>query len=456
MAQDPSPSTSLTRARRAALVFDYWLVIGLVALATGIGSSELRWSPLVHLVLPLALLPPLLYIFHRALGASPGQFLLGVQLRLPSGGRATRPYDWLFTLRAEPFGQRRPRLGGVNAIVGLIAAFVFTLGATFFLWMRDPTLRPLRTETIALFAPEPRSAADWQIIPFFYATGAFPTRLQADSSENLRETKGELSVEFSLPYEKGPPTRFLGKISAYWRNLDSRLTLTGPLSVASPSTPEDLRRCFSAWFRCARDRRQFWNNSIAPQIGGRALAENYWITTDNPFLGAEERPQGIYLRTVPDRGRIREAYFLVGPKMAVQAFILDRPDRPEGVLAGDTLRKIIGSLRMSSDLQAPRAFVNPKLAALRIGPKSTLADLVAAEGYLLAKVSIEPKEAESFYHLGGLALTLFHAAKREGRVELASSSKTIVKSALRFARDVDSNSKRIPEMERFEAEVDHP
>lgn len=453
MASEASPSPRMTRSARTALVLDYWILVGFFALVTGLGSRDFRWSLLVHLVLPALLLPVFLFAAHRFLGSSPGQFLMGFRFRLPGGGRALRPYDWLFSLRALP-AEDRP--GRVSVFVGLVAALVFTGGATFYLWMRDPTLRPLRSETVALFAPAPENASDWQIIPFFYATGAFPTRLHAKSPDAARESKGELSVEFSLPYEKGPPTRFLGKITAYWRELDSRLTLTGPLSVASPSTPEELRRCFSGWFRCASDRRKIWTNSVAPQIAGRSLVENYWFVTDNPFLSADERPQGIYLRTSVDRGRIREAYFLVGPKMAIQSFILDRPDRAEGELAGETLRKIIGSLRLSSDLQAPRAFVNPKLAALRIGPKSTLADLVAAEGYLLSKVSIEPKEAESFYHLGGLALTLFHAARREGRIELAASSKTIVKSALRFARDVDPNSKRIPEMERFEAEVDHP
>jgi hypothetical protein len=322
--------------------------------------------------------------------------------------------------------------------------------------MRDPTLRPLPVLSVPLFAPDAKAAGDWQVIPFFYATGAFPTRLLAKPSERTQEAKGELSVEFGLPYEKGPPARFLGKITVYWRDLDSRLTLTGPLSVASPATPDDLRRCFAGWFRCLGDRRRIWSNSVAPPIAGRRLVENRWFMNENPYLGPAEKPQGIYLRTAPDRGRIREAYFLVGPKMAIQAFILDRPDRAEGELAAETLRRVVGSLRMSGDLRAPRAFVNPKLAALRIGPKSRLADLVAAEGYLLAKVSIEPKEAESFYHLGGLALVLYHAAKREGRIELAASSKMIVRSALRFARDVDPNSKRIPEMERFEAEVEAP
>jgi hypothetical protein len=450
----PASETQKTRRRETtAVAFDFWLVIGLFALATGIFSRTAHWGPLAHLVLPAVALPIFLFLAHRFFGMTPGQYLMGLEFRLPNGARAVRLYDWLFSLRAKP-APRRP--GRANIAVAILSAGVFTIGATFFLWMRDPTLRPLRTESLALFAPDAKTAADWQILPFFYATGAFPVRLIPKSGEAPKESKGELSVEFSLPYEKGPPTRFLGKITAYWRELDSRLTLTGPLSVASPATPSDLRNCFGGWFRCLGDRRRIWSNSVAPQIANRTLVENYWFTTDNPFLTADERPQGIYIRTSADRGRIREAYILVGPKMAIQSLILDRPDRAEGEFASETLRKVVGSLRLSGDLLAPRAFINPKLAALRIGPKSSLADLVAAESYLLAKVSIEPKEAESFYHLGGLALTLFHAAKREGRIELAASSKTIVKSAVKFARDVDPNSPRLSEMDQFEAEVEAP
>ncbi len=443
----------MTRSGRAGLLFDFWLMLGLVSLMTGILSRTAHWHPLFHLGVPLLLLPIFLFTCHRFFGTSPGQVVAGIEFRLPSGGRASRLYDWLFSLQAKP-AVNAP--GRANVWVAITAALVFTLGASFYLWMRDPTVRPFRTDTLALFAPDLKTSPDWQVIPFFYATGAFPARLFAKVGEPSKESKAELSVEFSLPYEKGPPTRFLGKITAYWRELDSRLTMTGPLSVASPATPDELRTCFSGWFRCLSDRRTIWKNSVAPQISGRTLVEEAWFTTDNPFLGTDERPQGIYVRTSADRGRIREGYFLIGPKMAIQAFILDRPARAEGDLASETLRKIVGSLRLSGDLGAPRAFINPKLAALRIGPESSLAALVAAEGYLLAKVSIEPKEAESFYHLGGLALTLFHAAKREGRVELAASSKTIVKSALKFARDVDPNSKRLREMEQFEVEVDSP
>jgi hypothetical protein len=453
MAARESSSSKMTRSERAGLLFDFWLMLGFVSLATGVFSGTAHWRPLIHLGGPLLILPIFLFLCHRFFGTSPGQYVAGIEFRLPSGGRASRLYDWFFSLRAKP-ADHPP--GRVNVVVAVTAALVFTLGASFFLWMRDPTIRPFKPSAIALFAPDVKTSADWQVIPFFYATGAFPARLFAKPGEPSKESKAELSVEFGLPYEKGPPARFLGKITVYWRELDSRLTITGPLSVASPATPEKLRDCFSSWFRCLGDRRAIWRNSVSPHLVGRTVVEESWFTTENPFLAADERPQGIYVRTSADRGRIREAYFLVGPKMAIQSLILDRPARAEGELASETLRKIIGSLRLSGDLQAPRAFINPKLAALRIGPKSSLAELVAAEGYLLAKVSIEPKEAESFYHLGGLALTLFHAAKREGRIELAASSKTIVKSALKFARDVDPDSKRLREMEQFEVEVDAP
>jgi hypothetical protein len=453
MVTDTSESSNLTRLERRGIAFDFWLLLGIFALGTAAFSRTAHWRLLPHLVLPLVALPVFLFLAHRFFGKSPGQFLVGIEYRMPDGRPAPRLYDWLFSLRAQR-GANPPRT--FARALALLGAAALTGGATFFLWARDPTVRPLKTESIALFAPAGPEAGNWQIIPFFYATGAFPTRLFSKSREPPRESRRELSVEFGLPYEKGPPTRFLGKITAYWRELDSRLTLTGPLSAASPSTQKALRACFTGWFRCVGDRRKIWDRSVLPQIAGRRLVEASWFTADNPFIALYERPQGLYVRTAAIRGRIREAYFLVGPKMAIQALVLDRPDRAEGVTASETLRKIVGSLRISSDLAAPRAFIDPKLAALRIGPRSTLAELVAAEGYLLAKVSIEPKGVESFYHLGGLALTLFRAAKRDGRIELAASSKTIVESAVKFAHDVDPNSKRLREMDQFAVEVEAP
>jgi hypothetical protein len=426
---------------RASVVIDFIAVAGFVAFLTAL-SAGMVWGPITHLLLPLALLPLVLFVSHRLWGASLGQYLLGLESRTGSGNKATRFYDWFFLLSPRP-AQLKPATPLV--ILVLVGMVSLLLGSTLFLWMRDPTVRPYTNLTIPLFAPEAGNK-DWQVLPFFYANGAFPTRLLPGGGD----------MEFGLPYEKGPPNRFLGKITAYWRDLDSRLTLTGPLSVASPETPAALSDCVTHWFRCLLARRALWRSTIAPHFGGRALAENAWFNVENLFLAGDEKPQGLYLRSTPERGRIREAYFLVGPKMAIQSFILDRPDRSEGEKASAILRKVIGSLRVASDLQTPRAFINPKLGAIRLTDKSSLSDLISAEGLLLAKVSIEPKGSESFYHLGGLALTLFRAAKREGKIELAASSKTIVKSSLRYARDVEPNSKRIPEMERFETEVEAP
>lgn len=470
---DPHSSKKTTRVRKTlapvaeipflkrvgSFLVDYFLLVGIITALTGALSSRTQWNFSTHLLFPLFLLPLLNYLLHRLGGTTPGLYAFGLEKRTPDGGKALRIYDWLFLLQTR-VKDEVPTF--FSRMIFVLAATLFFLGTSAFLWMRDPTLRPYSVSSVALFAPDNNGKKpgnqEWIPLPFFYATGAFPLRLSAAVLTPTASRNTELSVEFDLPYAKGPPVRFLGKIGMLWRELDSRLTLTGPLTLSTPGTQTELRNCFEHWFgggiRCMKARRNLWKSAVAPALEGRTVAENQWFTVENPLLSEVERPQGIYIRTIPERGRIRDLYFVIGPKMTLQGFLLDRPERPEGDAATTALGKIIGSLRVSTDLAAPRAFLDPKLAALRMSGKSSITELVAAEGHLLAKVSIEPKKSESFYHLSGLAITLYRTARKEGRIELAASSKRIVKSSLQFVRDVDPDSKRIPEMERFQTEVE--
>lgn len=431
-------AASDSRARVLSWGADFLFLLGGAASITAFTSSQ--WRASLHLILPLGLLPLFGYLLYRLFGQTPGQYIFGMEWRMPGGARARRVYDWLFSVQLT----RAPSAPNpFQRLILISALLVFSVGADAYLWMSDLTIRPFAKSEIPLFAPDPNDPK-WTALPFFYATGAVPMHLGVES---------EPGIEFGLPYERGPPNRFIGKITAYWRTLDSRLTYTGPFTFGAPDSQSALEDCFTKWMGCTGSRRKIWKTSISPLFEGRTIVKNQWFKVRNEFLPTEERAQGIYLRARPERGRIREAYFLVGPKMALQGIILDRPDREEGEAASLTLARMIGSIRLSGDLAAPRAFINPKLAGLKIGPKSGLSELIQAEGHLLAKVSIEPKEAESFYHLAGLGITLFRRAKTEGRIELAASSKTIVKSALQFAKDIEPESKRLPEMEKFATET---
>jgi hypothetical protein len=441
---------SIQGARWTAQIVDFCWIGGLVALAVPLFQASPRWIPWLHLSVAAFGVVLLSYFFVRLRGATPGQSLAGLQSRTPEGGAPERVYDWLFGTRLEPVGEAR----SVAALAALATgAFVFLVGCTSTLWFRDPTLRPWSETSVPLFAPEAAELQSWQVLPYFYATGALP-RVGHPSLLPSPQDRALSGVEYSLPYEKGPPQRFLGRIVAYWRPYDSTVSLTGPMTAPAPESVDDLRRCSMRWFGCVGARRKIWAGSVTRWFHEGSVEENRWFEVENGFLEPSERPRGFHLRSRPDRERIREGYFLVGPRMAVQGLILDRPVGEKGDAASALLAKIVGSTRVSPELQAPRAFLNPKLAALRIGPKSTLAELVEAEAMLLSKVSIEPKDPDSFYHLAGLAVTLFREAKARGSVELAATSKAVVTNALRYLRDVAPSSPRIPEMERFDAEVE--
>lgn len=435
----------------SATLLDWLFALGLGGMSSLYRAHSLTlWE---NLALPTLLLPVGLYLFMVFVGQSPGQWMHGLaRVHSRTGERPYRIYDFFFD--SEWRDVPNLPLPGLALHFALpIALSILVLGTFHRVASNDPSMRAWTTTTLPIFAPAPladgKANPDWKVLPFYYSTGAWPARFEGKD------------ILYSLPYEKGPPERFVGKIGILWNLPEAKITLVGPLTLKEPDTVANLQDCFTKNYGCITARRSIIARQLKPFFDQARLEIGNWFTVENPALDPAARAQGLYLQGPSlDGTRIFEAYYLVNSKMAIQGIVLERSDGAIGKSASERLRQVVGSIRMDTDLAAPAAWVNAQLAKVRLRPGLPLGALLDAQGILLSKVSVDPKVFDSFYHLGGLGMMLYTEAKKTGELELAAASKTLVQSVFRFSQDVSQNrqadAKKLQELELFKAQVERP
>jgi hypothetical protein len=455
----------------------------------------LRMSPVPHWgwIAGSALLLGALWASGRLLsGRSPGEAAWRLRTAPKTEGMA-----WDASLRMpllQPGRIGAPELaGGAFLTLAAVIACAWSIDRAVFkqpLWARA---RPLELDA---YLPD-MSARRWEVLPFFYTLGAWP-----------REYAGK-PVFYSLPYEKGPPTRFIGHMSARWEAPGTIVTFEGPKTPASPvtrapgeRTPRDrIRECLlgsdHSW-ACLKIREVTLlrhltevQHGLTGRAGGdTALSMRWqlrWFTVRNPALAPSEQAQGIYI-SAEDKGqggargpaRGEERYVLITENGTHQAISLTYPDprTPAAMAARETFAQAIRSLRASDDLGPGRAWADSQLKALALGDIGALLSgksippgidaakviqrLGQAQALLLSKISVQPGTFDSYFHLGGTALLLDRLARKGSRtthlegLELAAASKPLVQAAYRYAQDVAPDDARTTQLHGFWIEAQRP
>ncbi|MGK5083685.1 hypothetical protein WDW37_10310 [Bdellovibrionota bacterium FG-1] len=334
-----------------------------------------------------------------------------------------------------------------------IAACAWATGDAVF---RQPLWTLAQELTLNSTLPDTRSG-EWEILPFYYTLGAWP------------RTYAEKPIFYTLPYEKGPPSRFPGHLIAIWEEPTTRLTVEGPKTPPASSKKEirtpraRIRECLvgseKSW-TCLKIREttlQRHLNEIQTRLMGQAggttaLQMSWalsWFTVHNPALPTSEQVQGIYL-SAETRSRGEDRFVVITEQGTHQAIILDYPVNSSAPRARKTLRTAIASLRVSDDLGPGRSWINRQLQAVELRTPDP-ARIAAAQASLIAKISVEPTSFEAFYHLGGTAVLLDRYARQAGSnaLDMAAVARPLIENAWRYARDIAPNDSRTTELEGF-------
>jgi hypothetical protein len=423
-----------------------WIIICLLAMAAQL-RADLGWVNLTVFVVIVGSFQ----LFRRLKGvATPGERTWEIRV-----SRETFPRVNLT--------QAYPLQSSTLMVSTFLTAFVIMLA--FWTSYKALALSPIGMTAQAVeleaFLPEQAEGSEhFSVVPFYYSLGAWPNVFQGHP------------VFFNFPYEKGPPNRFAGQIQARWSMPDIRLTFEGPKTpVQSDQQPyprDEVRQCLLSFWRspatvlsCLRTREAVLGRHLNAEKNLRlGKPEIEWIHVGSKALPPNEQLQGFYL-SATNAHRGQDRFVMITPRGTEQAFILDYPQSAEGAHARAVFRQAIRSLRVSDELSPGKIWIDQAierthLSELTHGSDSEIASgLAEIQAMLIARISVDPKLYDTYYHLGGTALLLAQeAVKTRGRnvhaadqaAEWLLVSKSLIESTWKYALDIAPNDPRTSQL----------
>lgn len=334
---------------------------------------------------------------------------------------------------------------------------------------------------------EAENSPRFELRPFFYLLGYWPTRYQGDP------------IFHSTPYRKGPPHRHLDQIIARWELPAIQIQIQGPRTPSHPPTQQSIKQCIThlelVSIPCWRIRKELlWGNKEDMGVPASSKWTVRWFDVQPLTYSPKEKPSGVFLEAQTKSERISRFIF-IHPNGRHQALTFKSRPGSSSENAYALFLKVIRSQRQQADLKSVQDLSLHQLSALTTldlgnfqtsSPDSSknmkglthrLSDLQAA---LLSRISVKPSDYEAYYHLAGISLTLarhidslrFRAKTHPDQFseiletdsdvsstplllkldEWSAVAKPIVRAAYQYAKDVNSKHKLSAELERIFSE----
>ncbi len=409
----------------AVLTDSFWVI-----LLYWIGVKFLNFSPLLNwddsLVFNFALI--LAYALQvKTLGGTFGQHLWGLEKEKSIRRILKAPFFRNQTTKATRW------IGSVSLCLSLLMSYGLFKHAFF----NHPLFKRANLVQWKHYIPQAKAQKNWMTLPFFYTLGAWPRHFSTRLNPEQNKT-----VLYSIPYEKGPPKHFAGRILARWELPDIAITIEGPKTPLTLEQTQLYKRCiidfhtmgFSESVLCTDIRHKTLGRHVSEMNSLKPSEFSIrWLEIPNPHIPPKEWVRGVLISAANQR-KAQDRVILITPNGAHQTFILNRPRSDSGQLAFALFKQTLGTLRVSSKLQYGRALVNQKLSHTNIkkikpgkNPFVFMDKLSEIQALLLAKISVDPKNYEAYYHLGGTSyLMLKQAIKMRQSKQLSLEENTLL------------------------------
>ena len=302
------------------------------------------------------------------------------------------------------------------------------------------------------------SEDNWVVSPFFYTIGGWPKKFQ------------QSPIFYSIPYEMGPPSKFIGKITTTWNNPDIKLTLEGPKTPRVSPSRDELKKCFEPRMQkpsCLHAKLIVLERHLGEMRSYLdqkcTLTQNFfdatewnmqWVHVSDSHIEAARQPQGVHIRAT--RGAfVQDRFVLVNPKGVQQTLILSRPNTEQGVEAYNLVEKVIESSHVFTELESGRAWINSELNRIELNQMDQISDreevaqhLQKIQMLLISKISVDPGSFDSYFHLAGTSLMLTNKSirKQDGKNVAALEN---IRSAYRFAQDLAPDDPRTLQIQNY-------
>lgn len=487
--------TAAAYARRGAWSIDLFWAMALVYIC--IHEFTLSPSDLLGTLVPVIFGILFLWwfqvaIFQRTLG----MWVWGIQFQLlPSGKKPQILKNFKYYMRgwfSKNATDHRPiiypvqdsPLQGAKTLLALAISTFSLVGAVAFLYLtlwNHPELSPVKTLEHQAFTSHEslQDSSDWQALPFFYTLGIWPRRFPLDPSG--------LPILYTLPYQKGPPQVFIGKIEARWKMPYIKLTIEGPKTRTKGASVSLIQSClqhspffkglFKQGLKCLKLRHQTLHRhieEIQSTLSHRPTWTVRWFEMKNPRIPSNEEARGVYLKAATPQ-KIIERFIVINSEGRHQAFILERPPTSEGNHASEIFLKSIRSLRVLPQLSTGQALADTQLQKIHINrptgslknPIEFIRQLAGPQAILLSKISVQPHSVQPYYHLGGTALMMAEYAKRQSETknqilparlsqvlnEALAVSHPLVQTCLKYAKDIRADHPMTQKLEQMSLQI---
>ena len=336
-----------------------------------------------------------------------------------------------------------------------LSMITFTCFVLFNFLFSHPYLSAVTTTHLSKKSLASSENNKWIMLPFFYTLGAWP-----------KEYRGR-PVLFSLPYEKGPPKKFAGHIFAHWNETQTQITLEGPKTSVSIKNINEIKKCFeneTPNLACADIREKVLSRHLLEMKNELNILAPWkiktkWLEVNHKKSSKKNQPQGVYL-SANQLNHYQDRFILFNSSGTQQAIILDRKDPNDLKIPLELFQQTLYQLSVFSELKPGRAWIDRALAKTQMetnqthpSPLESIKQLAEAQAKLIAKISVDPKSLNSYFHLGGTALMIAQKSfeirnqKQQKLTPQVDSllhhwsvvSKPLVFTAYRYAKDVDIN-----------------
>lgn len=349
----------------------------------------------------------------------------------------------------------------LQSLIALIVSLAFSLQMVLKTAGFHPMLRPALQVQIPTFNPAPTDG-EWSVLPFYLTIAAFPKLWHAQP------------VWYQLPYVKGPPERFPARVVARLPGVEGRILLEGP------RTPEELRgkrdwvkACLTSpevrvrmAATCMGLRRGLLLRHSRELKPGGSLPRSwglYWFEVDNPQLGADSRPMGVYIKA-ENKTHETHRFILLTSDGQAQAMTLELPrsQAPGGTDATfapelQMVFQVVGSMSLHPTLAGSRSWADRRLSEIKleeIARKPELHRLGELAALLIAKTTVSPRQSDAYYHLAGVSLLLLKKSATTPAAELVSAiARPQVAASQRFMMDVAPTDPRNRQLEQMVLEM---
>jgi|GEM_PF-4117914 len=246
----------------------------------------------------------------------------------------------------------------------------------------------------------------------------------------------------SIPYIPGPPKRYLSRIVATSADYPLDFTWTGPTTLKDFESLSHTSHCLSRFASCLQLRRELFERILEPYLGVSSIREVHWFRSENNLQGL--RVRGFW----KEKKSNYIAYFPIFPNGVIQGMWVETAVKSLLQEAEQRLIGLILGANQKTSMQEAKLFVEEEISTL--GFKSPeIKQLLTAYFMLISAVSVNPRNFDSFYHLGGVSRLLLQNAQNGIHPEYAPSFKRTLQATAKYAADIDPKDPRTEELASF-------